>query len=428
MVAHSATLAINERLAARRAAGERVVHLGFGEAGLPVLPSVATTLAEAVGRNGYGPVVGSARVRDAAAGHLSRRGLATVGDQMVLAPGSKALLYALVAALPGDVVLPRPSWVSYAAQAAIAGKHAITVPTPRGAGGVPDPDLLDATLRSARMRGREPGVLILTLPDNPTGTIADAETVRRVCEVAEAHDLTVVSDEIYRDLAYDPQRVPSPASYVPERCFVTGGLSKSMALGGWRIGFARFPAGELGTRALDEVTGLASEVWSSLAAPMQEVAAHVLDDPADVTAHIAASRALHERVNKAVHAEFAAVGAVCRPPQAAFYHYPDLEPLRPALARFGITDADSLAGHLLDEHGVGVLSGAVFGDDPRALCFRVATSLLYGETDEQRWQALRSSDPEQLPWIADALAALRTALRSLSASRVVFSSITSSSV
>ena len=407
MVAHSATLAINERLAARRAAGEPVVHLGFGEAGLPALPTVTEVLKNSAHLNGYGPVVGSPRVREAVAGHFGRRGLRTAADQVVTAPGSKALLYALIAALPGDVVLPRPSWVSYAAQAALAGRGVLWADIAAEAGGVPDPDKLADLLRQARNQGHKPGILVLTVPDNPTGTVASARLVKRVCAVAEEYDLTVIADEIYRDLAYRPDDVVSVADHLPERCFVTGGLSKNMALGGWRIGFARFPANDLGARTLDAVIGVASEVWSSLAAPMQEVAAYVLDEPAEVTAHIDASRALHRSVSTAVYRVFTDAGATCREPGAAFYVYPDLGPMWNVAE---VDGADAVAEYLLSRFGIGVLSGAAFGDDPAALRFRVATSLLYGDTDEQRWAALHSADPTALPWIADALTTVTDAL------------------
>jgi aspartate aminotransferase len=413
VVAHSATLALNERMAARRAAGRPVVHLGFGEAGLPVLPAVAAVLRAAVGRNSYGPVAGSLRVREAVAGWFGRRGTPTGPDQVVVAPGSKALLYSLIASLPGDVVLPTPSWVSYAAQAALAGRSVLGVPVPAGAGGVPDPELLGAALRQARDAGRRPGILVLTLPDNPTGTVAGPDLVARVCEVAAEYDLAIVSDEIYRDLCHEPGRLRSPATLAPERCFVTGGLSKSMALGGWRIGFARLPAGPLGERTMTAVVGVASEVWSALAAPMQEAAAYVLDDPPEVTAHVAASRELHRRVATAVYEDLVSLGVRCRPPQAAFYLYPDLAPARDRLAGHGLTDADSVAERLLDRYGVGVLSGTAFGDEPSALRFRIATSLLYGAGDDERWQALRSDRPQDLPWIVSARTRFRSALHDL---------------
>lgn len=413
---HSATLAIDETMRARRAAGEKVLHLGFGEAGLPVPDGIAAVLSAAAHRNGYGPVVGSAEAREAAAGWFTRRGVATGPEQVLFAPGSKALLFALLAALPGDVVLPRPAWVSYAAQSALVGKRVVGVPVPDAAGGVPDPALLEDALAAARADGARPGVLILTVPDNPTGTVARDADVRAVCAIAERHGLVVVSDEIYAEVLHpaaegaDGRRAPSAVRHLPGRTVVTSGLSKSMALGGWRIGFARVPEGAWGERLMRDLTGVASEVWSGLAAPMQAVAAHVLADPPEVLAHVDAARRLHGTVARAVHAEFTAAGARCRAPEAGFYLYPDFEPVRPVLAARGVTTGAELAGVLLREHGVGVLAGAAFGDVPEGLRARVATSLLYGETAAERWAALRSGDPLSLPWIAGALAHLREAL------------------
>lgn len=413
MIKHSATLAINEAIAARRARGERVVHLGFGEAGLPALPEAVEALRAAAAENSYGPVVGSAAVRAAGAGYFTRRGLATSPDQVIVAPGSKALLYGALAALPGDLLLPQPSWVTYAAQAALTGKRTISVPIPKEAGGVPDPELFEAAIRQARSDGADPRVLIVTLPDNPTGTVAAADLVKQVCEIAARHDVTVISDEIYRDLEHDPEGHTSPASLLPEQTIVTTGLSKSMALGGWRVGVCRLPDGPLGASVRDHLVGVASEVWSSLAAPMQTATAYILGEPPEIGAHVAASRQLHRTVAQAVYDEFVAAGALCREPAAAFYLYPDLEPLRPALEAKGIRTGQELADHLLNEHGVGVLAGEHFGDDPGGYRFRVATSLLYGSTDEERWTALGSDDPVSLPWIAESLSVLRTALAAL---------------
>lgn len=411
LIPHSATLAMNEMIAARRAAGQDVLHLGFGEAGLPVLGEVAQALAAAAGRNAYGPVVGSARAREAVAGYFARRGLPTRPDQVMLGPGSKSLLFAALAAVPGDLVLPVPSWVSYAAQAALSGKQVIGVPVPPEAGGVPDPDRLEQALDAARRAGARPRVLILTLPDNPTGTAAGANLVERVCAIALRNDLVIVSDEIYRDLLYSPDRHASPAALVPERTIVTGGLSKSLALGGWRIGFARLPDGRDPLAAA--MIGIASEIWSSLPGPMDAAAAFSLEEPPEVVRRVEASRRLHAAVSRAAHAVFTASGADCRPPAAAFYLYPDFEALRPVLAERGVETSLALADHLLEEHGVAVLAGAHFGDHPGLLRVRVATSLLYGDSDEQRSAALASADPLELPWIAAALTRLRDALAAL---------------
>jgi aspartate aminotransferase len=411
---HSATLAIDEAVAARRAAGQTVLHLGFGEAGLPVPPGLTDVIAAAAGRNTYGPVIGTHEARDAAAGWFSRRGLPTGAEQIIYAPGSKPLLFALLAAITGDVVLPRPAWVTYAAQAAVLGRRVLSVPIGPTAGGIPDPALLDEALQAAQARGARPGVLVLTVPDNPTGTVAGAEQLREVCGIAEHHGLMIICDEIYAELVHDGT-APSATSYLPERTVITTGLSKSLALGGWRIGYARTPDSAWGRDLHRTLTGIASEIWSSLAAPMQAVAAHVLTDPADITTHIAASRQLHARIANTVHGEFTAAGATCRPPRAGFYLYPDFAPLRRTLAARGITTGTELASVLLEQHGVATLPGSTFGEPDDTLTLRVATSLLYGTTAGQRRAALAHEAPETLPWIADAITHLRRSLTALNA-------------
>jgi aspartate aminotransferase len=409
-IRHSATLAVNERIQARRAAGAPVVHLGFGEAGLPVLPELAAVLADAVCHNEYGPVIGVPAARAAAAGYFRRRGLPTEPEEIVLAPGSKALLFALLAVLPGDVVLPVPSWVSYAAQAALLGRQVIGVPIPERAGGVPDPERLAVALADARAAGRTPGVLVLTLPDNPTGTLPPVELLTEVCRVAERAGLVVLSDEIYRDLCRTPSDFHSPAELLPDRTVITSGLSKNLALGGYRIGFARLPtelrAGQVGA----DLVGVASEVWSSLAGPMQRVAAAALAEPPEVTARITDSRRLHGTVAAQVHRLLVDAGIECRAPEGGFYLYPDFGPHSESLAAQGVHTDQQLADLLLDRYGVAVLAGAEFGDDPRGLRCRMATSLLYGQTDDQRLASLASREPLALPWIADSLAHLADAL------------------
>jgi aspartate aminotransferase len=383
-----------------------VLHLAFGEAGLPLLDSIAERLARAAPRTSYGSVAGSPEARAAAAGWYERRGLPTTPEQILFAPGSKPLIYALLTVLPGDVVIPQPSWVSYAAHAALAGKRVIRVPIGATAGGVPDPDALEEALE----RNDSAGVLVLTLPDNPTGTQPSPELVERVCAIAERHGLLIVADEIYRDLAHDVDAFRGPADYAPERSFVTNGLSKNMALGGWRIGFARMADGALGDEARAAVAGVAGAVWSALAAPMQDVAAYVLSEPDEVVERIARSRALHRAVTTAAYERVTAAGIDCRPPSGAFYLYPDFEPKRAVLAARGVTTGAELAEHLLERHGVGVLAGKAFGDEPAALRVRMATSLLYGRTDDERRQALQSDDPANLPRIARALDRLGEAL------------------
>jgi aspartate aminotransferase len=146
---------------------------------------------------------------------------------------------------------------------------------------------------------------------------------------------------------------------------------------------------------------------------MQDVAAHVLSEPDDVRERVARSRRLHGAVAAAAHREVAAAGVACRPPSGGFYLYPDFEAMRDALAAEGVTTGAELAEHLLERHDVGVLAGEAFGDDAAALRVRMATSLLYGRTDDERHEALASDDPAALPWIRASLDRLRAVLDAL---------------
>ena len=408
----SATLAANETMDARRRRGEPVLPLAFGEAGLPAHRMLRAALARAAGFNSYGPVAGHAVLREAAACYWARRGLPTGAETVVCGPGSKALLFGLMTAIGGDVAVSRPSWVSYAAQAALSGRVAHFVP---GSGGVPDAEQLARAVSAARAAGRQIRIVVVTLPDNPTGLLASPAAVRALCAVAEAHDLIIISDEIYRDLVHDADApYASPAVISPERTVVTTGLSKNLALGGWRLGVARLPEGRFGRELRDRVLGIGSEIWSAAAGPVQQAAALAFSEPPELAHRVALSRRLHGTVARAVARRFAAAGAAGPAPQAAFYLYPDFSPLADVLLeRHGITSDDSLAAVLLHRYGVGVLPGSSFGEESGRLRLRVATAMLYGDTDAERHAALNSADPCSLPWIAASLARLEEVLADL---------------
>ncbi len=408
----SATLAANEIMAARLRHGEPVLPLAFGEAGLPAHRMLRAALARAAGFNSYGPVAGHVALREAAASYWGRRGLPTDAEAVICGPGSKALLFGLTAAIGGDVAVTRPSWVSYAAQASLAGRLAHFVP---GGGGVPDAEQLARTVSAARAAGRQIRSVIVTLPDNPTGLLASPAAVRSLCSVAQAHDLIIISDEIYRDLVHDPDApFLSPAVISPERTVITTGLSKNLALGGWRLGVARLPGGGFGRELRARLLGIGSEIWSAPAGPVQQAAALAFSEPPTLTERVALSRRLHASVARAVALRFAACGAAVPAPQTAFYLYPDFSPLADALLeRHGITSDEGLAGVLLRKYGVCVLPGSAFGEDSGRLRLRVATSLLYGDTSSERTAALNSADPCALPWIAASLARLEEVLADL---------------
>jgi aspartate aminotransferase len=157
-----------------------------------------------------------------------------------------------------------------------------------------------------------------------------------------------------------------------------------------------------------------SEIWSAPAVPVQYAAAVGFSEPPEIASRIAQSRSLHAAVARAVAGRCAAAGLSVPAPQAAFYVYPDFGAWRQPLLRRGITTGEDLARHLVDRYGAGSLPASAFGDRADALRLRLATGLLYGDTDEQREAALAAPRPLALPWIAEALGRFDDVLSDLS--------------
>lgn len=411
MVKKSATLVMNELVQRREREGHPVVNLGFGEAGLPALESLEELVRTHASLNAYPAVQGGLTARTAVAGYFTRRGISVSAERCVLAPGSKALLFSTLKALDGDLVLPKASWVSYAAQAHLIGKRIIWVDPPAPAGGVPDPEKLEVALDAARKDGGNPGIMLLTSPDNPSGTVGGINIMKKLAQIAQTQDLAIISDEIYRDLAYDQNGFTSVASFAPERTFVTTGLSKSLALGGWRIGAEIVPDSDLGQRVLTSILGTASEVWSGMPIFLEPVVEYSFSEPDDVRERIERSRHLHEAVSTAIWKIMTTAGAKCRKPEGAFYLYPTFE--GSALAhRLGVSTDSQLSDALMQHFDVATLPGTVFGDDATRMGLRVVTSMLYGTSRAQRLETLASANPLEEPSVSAGLERISAAFES----------------
>ncbi|MFI1293426.1 aminotransferase class I/II-fold pyridoxal phosphate-dependent enzyme [Streptomyces sp. NPDC020792] len=385
------------------------------EDGLPVLPEVSAALAGAANRTRRGPIGGGTELLDAACGYWLRRGLPTRPGRVAAAPGAPALLLALTATLGGDVLVPRPCAAWWAPYARLLGTPVFPVATPAECGGVPDPYALLETVRRVRAEGGDPRLLVLSVADDPTATVAPPEVLHETVEAATAEGLHLVSDETWRDTVHAPHETVllSPAEMLPDRVTVVTDLAGAFLPAGWPAAIARFPAGATGealhARVLDVLTALDARV----AEPVAAAATHVLDEPGPVTARLAASVRLHARVARAVHAAVVAAGALVRPPQAGRHLYADLGPLRSALDAHAVGDAQELEDFLTTRLELPVHGGHRFGDDLGALRVRLSTADLLGRTDEERAECLLSPEPLELPHVQRALLSLRSVLDDL---------------
>jgi aspartate aminotransferase len=364
-------------VAKRRAAGRETIHLGFGEASFPLHPLLATALAEAAKKTAYAPVLGIPELRQAIAKYLARkRGLAFSSDQIIVAPGSKPLLYALLQVLEGDLLLPVPSWVSYAPQAKLAGREVIGVETDSVDCHRLTPRALSQAMLQARKNGANPRILIVNTPSNPTGSMFERADVEALALWAREEGITIISDEIYAELAHGWREHISPASFYPEGCIVTGGLSKAFSAGGWRLGYAALPPTSEGTMAMVALRGLASEIWSSSATPVQEAAIVAYSPDESIEKYVHQSALVHGYLTARLYKTLNDLDLPCPRPAGGFYLYPDFSRWRSTLAAMGITTGIELVHYLLEEWDIATLPGSAFGEPPESLRLRLSTSLL----------------------------------------------------
>ncbi|MFR0356131.1 aminotransferase class I/II-fold pyridoxal phosphate-dependent enzyme [Streptomyces sediminimaris] len=375
------------------------------EDGLPVPPGLAAALAAAATRTEGEPIGGGADLTGAACGYWERRGLTAEPGLVAAAPGAPALLLALTAALGGDVLVPRPCAAWWAPYARLLGRPVFHVATPAESGGVPDPFALLETVRRVRAEGGDPRLLVLSVADDPTATVAPPDVLHECVEAAAGAGLHLVSDETWRDTVHDPHEtvLVSPAEMLPDRVTVVTDLAGALLPPGWPAAVARFPVDDSGralhARVLDVLTALGARIAGPVAVP----AACALAEPEPVTARVRAAVRLHACVAAAVHKEIVAAGALSRPPQAGRHLYADLGPLRPALTARGVGDAQELEDFLAARLGMSAPGGHRFGDALGALRVRLSTGAFLGRTDEERAECLASPMPLELPHVQRAL-------------------------
>jgi aspartate/methionine/tyrosine aminotransferase len=381
-----------------------------------VLPEFEERMASAAGAPPE-PVGGGADLLAAAGGYWARRGLVTDTACLAAAPGGEPLLLALLHAAGGDVLLPRPCAAWYIPQVNLLGRPAYNAPVPAECGGVPDPFALLETVRRVREEGGDPRVLLVSVADDPSGTVPPPELMHEVCEAALSEGLLIISDETYRDTLHDSESsvLLSPAEMHPRDVVVIADLGAAFVPPGWPAAVARFPdtphGGELRAATLDALAGLRAVPAGPVAAAMT----YALTEPGPVRARAAAAARLYGVLAAAVHRIVTEAGALCRPPRAGAHVYADLGPLHLALADRGITDSVELEDYLTRRLGEPVPGGHRFGDGPDALRVRLSAETPAGATGEQRLWALASPHPQQLPHVRRALRLLGEVIAELSA-------------
>ncbi len=385
----SSTLAMNELVVKMRDSGRQVFHMGFGEAPFPAHPRLVKSLQDHSAQKRYLPVAGLPELRAAIAGHYAELAGINADDfDVLVGPGSKTLLFALQMCISGDVLLPVPSWVSYAPQAALLKQKVIPVALELADTGMSmDAEVLREAIAKARAAGMSPSKMILNYPSNPAGLTASDAALASIAEVCRAEKIILIADEIYGRLSYD-HRYRSAASHLPESTVITTGLSKHMSVGGWRLGVALIP--KAATGLFDDLCRVASETWSCVSTPIQYAAIDAYQGHADVEEFVRTTTDIHACVNRYIAGKLRALGAECHTPQGGFYNWPDFTQRLEGVC----STSSELAHRLLEEHGVATLAGSSFGERPDKLCLRLSGCDYDGGTALKLWPKLGKNSDE----------------------------------
>ncbi|MBA4503178.1 pyridoxal phosphate-dependent aminotransferase [Marinobacterium marinum] len=403
---HSETLLINER-SSRLAVDRKIHRFGFGQSPFPVPAGVVAALQRHASEKAYLPVQGLAELRAAVADfHRCQDGVDWQPERVLIGPGSKLLIYAVMAAFTrAEVLLVSPSWVSYEPQAHLAGHRVSRLQACAEDDWRLTPAMLERFCRT-RANPEWPLLLVLNYPGNPSGTTYSEDQLQALAEVMRRYQVLVISDEIYGVLHHQGAH-RSLARYYPEGTLVTGGLSKWCGAGGWRLGVLQLPE-SLVHNLLPRLLGVASETWSCVAAPVQQAAIEAYRFGPEVAHYVQRERQVLATLGQAAAARLNEAGVTTAAPEGGFYLFPDFAPWRESLARVGIQTSDQLCRRLLEEAGVALLPGSAFGMPDSELVARLS----YVDFDGA---AALSAEAQALPEIfqpvMDGLSALLNWLR-----------------
>jgi aspartate aminotransferase len=322
-----------------------VIHLEVGQPDFPTPPHIieAAHRAMLAGHTGYTPTAGIPALRAALAAKISaRNGFSVLPDQVVLGNGGDQALHASLAAMtrPGDgILLPDPAWPNFDMMATLLGLRAAHYPLTSAGGYVPEVAELERLVTPATR------VLLLNSPSNPLGSVIGRERMAELLDFAAAHDLWVLSDECYDEIAFDEPVVSPSALDRDGRVTSVYSFSKTYAMTGWRLGYVAAPP------PLAEVlTKIQEPLVSCLNTPTQYAALAALESPPAVLGEMVGA---YRRRRDAVTAGLQELGMAAFRPAGAFYTWVDV-----SAAGLG---AREFALRLLAEESVALAPGTAFG-------------------------------------------------------------------
>lgn len=358
-IAESATLAVDAKAKALKAAGRPVVGFGAGEPDFPTpdyIVNAAIEAAKTPANHRYTPAAGLPELKDAIVAKTKRdSGFEIDASQVLVTNGGKQAVYQAFATIidAGDeVILPAPYWTTYPEAIALAGGKAIEVVADETQNYLVTVDQLESA------RTEKTKALLFCSPSNPTGSVYTEAQVKAIGEWAVKHGIWVIADEIYEHLLYDGAKAVSMPVAVPEladTCIILNGVAKTYAMTGWRVGWMIGPKD-----VIKAATNLQSHLSSNVNNVAQRAAIAALNG--DLQAVDAMKVAFDRRRKMMVKMLNEIPGVVCPTPEGAFYVYPSVKGLLGKEIRGKVCNTSAeLAALILEEAEVAVVPGEAFG-------------------------------------------------------------------
>jgi aspartate aminotransferase len=359
----SSTLLINETSRKLEVQGKKIYKFGFGQSPFKVPENIVKELKDNAHQNKYLPMQGLSELRDAIAKYTSeKKNYDYKSDNVIIGPGSKELMFLLHVIFDGEIILPTPSWVSYAPQA-ILGRNKIQIlQTKRENNWFPTASEIEEIILKDQKKNY---LLFLNSPNNPSGLICD--NLEEIASIAKKYNLIILSDEIYSELCFE-DGYQSISNFCPEKTIISTGLSKWCGAGGWRLGYFLVPDSLIEIKNMINV--LASETFSAVSAPIQYAAIKAYEN--DHSNYINKSRKILSVVGNYVYENLKSNKILINKPQGGFY-------LMPEFLNKRFNSSSEMCDSILNDTGVALLPGSDFGFDQKQMLARLSFTDFNGQ-------------------------------------------------
>jgi aspartate aminotransferase len=352
----SSTLLINETSRKLEEQGKKIYKFGFGQSPFKVPENVVKELKDNAHQNKYLPMQGLSELRNAVAKYTSKKkNYDYKSENVIIGPGSKELMFLLHIIFDGEIILPAPSWVSYAPQAILGRNKVQILQTKRENNWFPTASEIEEIILKDKNKNY---LLFLNSPNNPSGQIC--ENLQEIASIAEKYNLIILSDEIYSELSF-MENYQSISNFCPEKTIISTGLSKWCGAGGWRLGYFLVPDSLIEIKKMINV--LASETFSAVSSPIQYAAIKAYEQ--DHSNYINKSKNILSAVGNYVYENLRSNKVLINKPQGGFY-------LMPEFLNKKFNSSSEMCDNILNDTGVALLPGSDFGFEEKKMLARLS--------------------------------------------------------